>query len=93
MARPGARAVTPARGAAAAAGGAPGAPGSPGREVGGGQARLHPPPPAPGRTRPRFLLTAQRSAASKLPLRAGQEKWVFNRKGPRAWQPATAAGK
>lgn len=43
-------------------------------------------------TSQRFLLTKQRSAASKLLLRAGQEKWVFNRQGRRAWQSATAAG-
>lgn len=51
-----------------------------------------PPPAPPEQTLQRFILTEQQSAASKLLLRAGQEKWVFNRQGRRAWQPATAAG-
>ncbi|KAL9867155.1 uncharacterized protein GJ701_000665 [Geothlypis trichas] len=61
------------------------------------RAELHTPPlPAspgtPEQTLQRFILTKKQSAASKLLLRAGQEKWVFNRQGRRAWQPATAAG-
>lgn len=56
------------------------------------RAQLHCPPSTPDQTLQRFILKEQRSAASEVLLCAGQEKWVFNRQGRRAWQPATAAG-
>ncbi|XP_041255902.1 uncharacterized protein LOC121333540 [Onychostruthus taczanowskii] len=83
---------------AGCAGRRPGDRGGPRRDAGSGQSSTTTPPPLPAspgtpeQTLQRFILAKKQSAASKLLLRAGQEKWVFNRQGRRAWQPATAAG-
>lgn len=91
--REGTRETAPAPGGTREAGTAPPPPPSPHTHTHNTTHPPHPTPPGtPEQTLQRFISTEQRSAASKLLLRAGQEKWVFNRQGRRAWQPATAAG-